>query len=158
MHIPKAATSVTFRITQFNEQTTDGLKQAINELNAQLGADKIKEYVVDLRNNPGGLLDQAISVSETFLEKGEIVSTRGPSGASSRRGMRHLTGAVWAKLKPRTDAFRLLGGTSDFPIRTNRRSGVHVQINQMCSLFMVRKIPITFVTTITKVASGISIQ
>ncbi|MBO0718249.1 MAG: S41 family peptidase, partial [Rhizobiales bacterium] len=58
------------RITQFNEQTTDGLKQAINDLNAQLGADKIKGYLVDLRNNPGGLLDQAISVSDTFLEKG----------------------------------------------------------------------------------------
>src|SRR6201990_1151298 len=58
------------RITQFNEQTDDGLKQAINELNAQLGADKIKGYVVDLRNNPGGLLDQAISVSDAFLDKG----------------------------------------------------------------------------------------
>src|SRR6202051_973808 len=65
------------RITQFNEQTTDGLKQAINDLNSQLGADKIKGYVVDMRNNPGGLLDQAISVSDTFLDKGEIVSTRG---------------------------------------------------------------------------------
>ena len=50
------------RITQFNEQTTDGLKQAINDLDSQLGADKIKGYIVDLRNNPGGLLDQAISV------------------------------------------------------------------------------------------------
>src|SRR5208282_1357292 len=55
------------RITQFNEQTTDGLKQAINDINSQLGADKVKGYVVDLRNNPGGLLDQAISVSDTFL-------------------------------------------------------------------------------------------
>ena len=73
------------RITQFNEQTTDGLKQAINELNAQLGADKIKGYVVDLRNNPGGLLDQAISVSDTFLEKGEIVSTRGRNPEETQR-------------------------------------------------------------------------
>src|ERR1700746_609945 len=73
------------RITQFNEQTTDGLKQAINELNAQLGADKIKGYVVDLRNNPGGLLDQAISVSDTFLEKGEIVSTRGRNPKGPQR-------------------------------------------------------------------------
>ena len=73
------------RITQFNEQTTDGLKQAINELNAQLGADKIKGYVVDLRNNPGGLLDQAISVSDTFLEKGEIVSTRGRNPGETQR-------------------------------------------------------------------------
>jgi carboxyl-terminal processing protease len=73
------------RITQFNEQTTDGLKQAINDLNAQLGADKVKGYVVDLRNNPGGLLDQAISVSDTFLEKGEIVSTRGRNPEETQR-------------------------------------------------------------------------
>jgi carboxyl-terminal processing protease len=73
------------RITQFNEQTNDGLKQAINELNAQLGADKIKGYVVDLRNNPGGLLDQAISVPDTFLEKGEIVSTRGRRPEETQR-------------------------------------------------------------------------
>jgi carboxyl-terminal processing protease len=65
------------RVTQFNERTTDALKQAINDLNSQLGAAKIKGYILDLRNNPGGLLDEAISVSETFLEKGEIVSTRG---------------------------------------------------------------------------------
>ena len=73
------------RVTQFNEQTTDGLKQAINDLNRQIGADKIKGYVLDLRNNPGGLLDQAISVSETFLEKGEIVSTRGRNPAEMQR-------------------------------------------------------------------------
>jgi len=73
------------RISQFNEQTTDGLKQAINDLNSQLGADKIKGYVVDLRNNPGGLLDQAISVSDTFLEKGEIVSTRGRNPEETQR-------------------------------------------------------------------------
>jgi carboxyl-terminal processing protease len=73
------------RITQFNEQTTDGLKQAVNDLNSQLGADKVKGYVVDLRNNPGGLLDQAISVSDTFLEKGEIVSTRGRNPEETQR-------------------------------------------------------------------------
>jgi carboxyl-terminal processing protease len=73
------------RITQFNEQTTDGLKDAINSLNTQLGADKIKGYIVDLRNNPGGLLDQAISVSDTFLDKGEIVSTRGRNPEETQR-------------------------------------------------------------------------
>jgi carboxyl-terminal processing protease len=73
------------RITQFNEQTTDGLKQSITDLNNQLGADKIKGYVVDLRNNPGGLLDQAISVSDTFLDKGEIVSTRGRNAEETQR-------------------------------------------------------------------------
>jgi carboxyl-terminal processing protease len=73
------------RITQFNEQTADGLKQAINDLDSQLGADKIKGFVVDLRNNPGGLLDQAISVSDTFLDKGEIVSTRGRNPEETQR-------------------------------------------------------------------------
>ncbi|HKN11533.1 MAG TPA: S41 family peptidase, partial [Pseudomonadota bacterium] len=73
------------RITQFNEQTTDGLKKAIADLTTQLGAEKIKGFVVDLRNNPGGLLDQAISVSDAFLEKGEIVSTRGRNAEETQR-------------------------------------------------------------------------
>src|SRR5271155_1094873 len=73
------------RITQFSEQTTDGLKKAISDLTSQLGADKIKGYVVDLRNNPGGLLDQAISVSDAFLDKGEIVSTRGRNAEETQR-------------------------------------------------------------------------
>ena len=63
------------RITTFNEQTDVGLKNAIQKIKEQLG-DKLKGYVLDLRNNPGGLLDQAISVSDAFLDKGEIVSTR----------------------------------------------------------------------------------
>jgi carboxyl-terminal processing protease len=65
------------RVTQFNDQTTDGLKKAISNLTSELGADKVKGFVIDLRNNPGGLLDQAISVSDAFLDVGEIVSTRG---------------------------------------------------------------------------------
>src|SRR5467141_2254810 len=73
------------RITQFNEQTTEGLKKAITDLGSQIGGDKIKGYVVDLRNNPGGLLDQAISVSDAFLEKGEIVSTRGRNAEETQR-------------------------------------------------------------------------
>jgi carboxyl-terminal processing protease len=73
------------RITQFNEQTSDGLKKAINDITTQLGADKVKGYVIDLRNNPGGLLDQAISVSDTFLERGEIVSTRGRDPEETQR-------------------------------------------------------------------------
>ena len=72
------------RITQFNEQTTDGLKKAIADLSAQAG-DKLKGFVIDLRNNPGGLLDQAISVSDAFLEKGEIVSTRGRNPEETQR-------------------------------------------------------------------------
>src|SRR5262249_1846155 len=72
------------RITQFNEQTTEGVKKAISDLSAQSG-DKLKGYVIDLRNNPGGLLDQAISVSDAFLDKGEIVSTRGRNAEETQR-------------------------------------------------------------------------
>jgi carboxyl-terminal processing protease len=72
------------RITQFNEQTTEGLKKAITDLSGQTG-DKLKGFVIDLRNNPGGLLDQAISVSDAFLEKGEIVSTRGRNAEETQR-------------------------------------------------------------------------
>ncbi|MFP5515341.1 MAG: S41 family peptidase [Alphaproteobacteria bacterium] len=64
------------RVTSFNEQTQSGLEKAISSIQQQLG-DKLKGFVLDLRNNPGGLLDQAVSVSDTFLDKGEIVSTRG---------------------------------------------------------------------------------
>ena len=73
------------RLTQFNEQTTEGLKKAITDTTTQLGADKLKGFVLDLRNNPGGLLDQAISVSDAFLEKGEIVSTRGRNAEETQR-------------------------------------------------------------------------
>lgn len=73
------------RITQFNEQTFDGLKDSIEKIKKDIPADKLKGYVLDLRNNPGGLLDQAISVSDAFLEKGEIVSTRGRNAEESQR-------------------------------------------------------------------------
>src|SRR3989454_243919 len=73
------------RITQFNEQTTDGLKKALTDLSAQIPPEKLKGFVVDLRNNPGGLLDQAISVSDAFLERGEIVSTRGRNAEETQR-------------------------------------------------------------------------
>jgi len=72
------------RITQFNEQTSEGLKRAISDISTQSG-DKLKGFVIDLRNNPGGLLDQAISVSDAFLEKGEIVSTRGRNADETQR-------------------------------------------------------------------------
>ncbi len=63
------------RITQFNEQTNKGLKEAMAKLKKEIGSG-IQGYVLDLRNNPGGLLDQAVAVSDAFLNKGEIVSTR----------------------------------------------------------------------------------
>ena len=65
------------RISSFNEQTSDGLKSAIEKLDNEIGRDKIKGYILDLRNNPGGLLDQAVAVGDAFLDKGEIVATRG---------------------------------------------------------------------------------
>jgi len=73
------------RITQFNEQTFEGLKKAISEISSQVTSDKLRGYVIDLRNNPGGLLDQAISVSDAFLERGEIVSTRGRDPEETQR-------------------------------------------------------------------------
>ena len=72
------------RITTFNEQTQSGLEKAITKIKADLGA-KLAGYVLDLRNNPGGLLDQAISVSDTFLDHGEIVSTRGRKPEDTQR-------------------------------------------------------------------------
>ena len=73
------------RIIEFNEQTTDGVRKAIGDLTNQLGADKIKGFVIDLRNNPGGLVDQAIAVSNAFLDKGEIVSMRGRNAEDTER-------------------------------------------------------------------------
>ena len=64
------------RITTFSEQTSPGLQKAMDDLQAQT-AEGLTGLVLDLRNNPGGLLSEAIRVSDAFLEKGEIVSTRG---------------------------------------------------------------------------------
>ena len=65
------------KITSFTEKTYDDLQNAIQQIKKQVPKDKLKGYVLDLRLNPGGLLDQAVSVSDTFLNRGEIVSTRG---------------------------------------------------------------------------------
>ncbi|MGO9357955.1 MAG: S41 family peptidase [Xanthobacteraceae bacterium] len=73
------------RITTFNEQTTEGLKREITNLTNQIGADKVKGFVLDLRNNPGGLLEEAVSVSDAFLDRGEIVSTRGRNAEETQR-------------------------------------------------------------------------
>ena len=64
------------QITSFNEQTTADLQKAVRSLNRQIGA-KLKGYVIDLRNDPGGLLDQAIGVADAFLDQGTIVVTKG---------------------------------------------------------------------------------
>jgi carboxyl-terminal processing protease len=72
------------RVTTFNEQTSANLQKAIEDLKKQLGP-KLKGYVIDLRNNPGGLLDQAISVSDDFLDQGAIVLTRGRNLEETQR-------------------------------------------------------------------------
>ena len=72
------------RITSFSEQTDKGLKRAIEKLKKEIG-DDVSGYMLDLRNNPGGLLDQAVTVSDSFLEQGEIVSTRGRRRKTGQR-------------------------------------------------------------------------
>ena len=72
------------RITNFSERTEAGVRSAIEKIKDKLG-DKLAGYVIDLRNNPGGLLDQAVSVSDAFLEQGEIVSTRGRDKDNAQR-------------------------------------------------------------------------
>ena len=73
------------RISQFNEQTYDGLKTAMQKFATDMPGDKFKGYILDLRNNPGGLLDQSIEVANTFIDRGEIVSTRGRNPDESQR-------------------------------------------------------------------------
>ena len=72
------------RITSFTEQTESGIKKAIVKINEDLN-NKVVGYILDIRSNPGGLLDQAIKVSDAFLEQGEIVSTRGREKNDIRR-------------------------------------------------------------------------
>ncbi len=78
--------TVVLRITTFNDQTTPGLTEELKKRVDELGGmSNVDGFVVDLRNNPGGLLTEAISVSDAFLEKGEIVSTRGRDPANGER-------------------------------------------------------------------------
>src|SRR5215510_7810395 len=85
------------RISQFNEQTADNVRAAISELTARAG-DKLKGFIIDLRNNGGGLLDQAIAVSESFMDRGEIVSTRGRTADATQRFL--ARGNDMTKAKP----------------------------------------------------------
>jgi carboxyl-terminal processing protease len=71
-------------ITSFNEQTTADLEKAVADLKKKIGP-KLKGYIIDLRNNPGGLLDQAISVSDAFLDHGAIVLTKGRNIEETQR-------------------------------------------------------------------------
>jgi carboxyl-terminal processing protease len=72
------------RLTQFNEETDPGLRSAIQKFKQQEGG-KLAGIVLDLRNNPGGLLDQAVDVSNDFLNQGEIVSTKARHPEDSQR-------------------------------------------------------------------------
>lgn len=72
------------RITTFSEQTKVNLERAVAKLKSEIGS-KLRGYIVDLRNNPGGLLDQAIAVSDAFLDRGAIVLTRGRSLRETQR-------------------------------------------------------------------------
>ena len=81
----KAEGEVAFiRVASFTEQTDSGVEDAMKELRKEIG-EGLQGVVIDLRNNPGGLLDQAVAVSDAFLEKGEIVSTRGRGNRGGQR-------------------------------------------------------------------------
>lgn len=73
------------KITSFTEKTQSDLEAAISTISEQVSGENLKGYVLDLRLNPGGLLDQAISVSDAFLDHGEIVSTRGRESSDITR-------------------------------------------------------------------------
>ena len=72
------------RVTAFNEQTTGALQNALEELREKIGP-KLKGYVIDLRNNPGGLLDQAVVASASFLDRGKIVAIKGRDPEEKQR-------------------------------------------------------------------------
>lgn len=78
--------TVVLRVSTFNDQTTPGLQAELKKGVEELGGmDNVEGFVIDLRNNPGGLLTEAINVSDSFLEKGEIVSTRGRNPKDGER-------------------------------------------------------------------------
>jgi carboxyl-terminal processing protease len=65
------------RLSQFNENTTTALREGIARIEREIGPDRLKGYVLDMRNNPGGLLDQAVTVTEAFIGHGTVVTIRG---------------------------------------------------------------------------------
>ncbi len=85
-HVRTEGKTIIMRVTTFNEQTTANLVDGIAaEIEAAGGIENIDGFVLDMRNNPGGLLSEAISVSDLFMNSGEIVSTRGRDSRDSRR-------------------------------------------------------------------------
>ena len=81
------------RVSTFSAQTADSLKKAIEDLKTSAGKTSIKGYVLDLRNNSGGLLDQAIAVSDLFIDKGIIVSVKGRDQKNKK--LSKLNQAIW---------------------------------------------------------------
>ncbi len=80
------------RITQFNQEAYEGLRRAFDHFRAEPGDAKLKGYILDLRNNPGGLLNQAVEITNAFVDGGPIVTTRGrdpeqQQSYSARRGV-----------------------------------------------------------------------
>jgi carboxyl-terminal processing protease len=73
------------RIGQFDAQTLDQLKQAIKDVTTSIASDKLKGYVIDLRNSPGGTLDQAVAFADAFLDDGEIVEIRNRKADDTQR-------------------------------------------------------------------------
>ncbi|UOM33339.1 S41 family peptidase [Acuticoccus sp. I52.16.1] len=73
------------RVSSFNERTTTGVREGVKKLTEEAGDKELKGFVIDLRNNPGGLLNEAVDVSDAFLNQGEIVSTRGRDEDKAQR-------------------------------------------------------------------------
>jgi carboxyl-terminal processing protease len=73
------------RITQFNQEAYDGVRKAFDRFREDPGSAKLKGYILDLRNNPGGLLNQAVEITNAFVDRGEIVSTRGRNADQEQR-------------------------------------------------------------------------
>jgi carboxyl-terminal processing protease len=88
------------RITKFNDLTTEGLQRALENIWARVPGIRFKGFVLDLRNNPGGLLDQAISVSEAFLDSGTIVSIYGRKIEDNKTYVTSVPGGDLAKGRP----------------------------------------------------------
>ena len=73
------------RVTQFNQEAYDGVRKAFDHFRTDPGSAKMKGYILDLRNNPGGLLNQAVEITNAFIDRGEIVSTRGRNADEEQR-------------------------------------------------------------------------
>ena len=73
------------RVTQFNQEAYDGVRKAFDHFRVDPGSAKLKGYILDLRNNPGGLLNQAVEIANAFVDSGDIVSTRGRNADQEQR-------------------------------------------------------------------------